>query len=70
MAEPWAHGEPKVHLAEGLCTGGRWGCSTGRRAAPLQAGQPQRARGSRYSQASLLSKLDRAMAKACSAHNG
>lgn len=29
-----------------------------------------RARGDLYSQASLLSKLDRAMAKACSAHSG
>lgn len=34
------------------------------------AGRPRRARGGLYSQASLLSKLDRAMAKACSAHSG
>lgn len=63
---PRAEGSP----GRGPMYRGRWGCSTGRRAAPLQAGPPQRARGGLYSHASLLSKLDRAMAKACSAHNG
>lgn len=33
-------------------------------------GNPKGHKGALYSQASLLSKLDRAMAKACSAHSG
>lgn len=71
MAEPG--GPPSQRFTwQGAYVQGVGGAApqAGRRAAPLQAGQPQRARGSCYSQASLLSKLDRAMAKACSAHNG
>lgn len=49
---------------------GRQGC-LGRQAGRLHSGLGRpKGSGSLYSQASLLSKLDRAMAKACSAHSG